>query len=147
MSVWDDILDLFVRGGLEIVTTEPAGPQGERGHSIRTLVMRDADVITWVEPAEDYTALWAQHQQSVQQKMRSIRLFRWSLRYGVFVLLSGAFILSNVSNFINQQLLPMLISLVVSVVAAFLIRLGVSLTVRLLIRRQLEKYLAPLRNL
>lgn len=147
MAVQQDLLDLFVRGGLEIITPEDGEPDGEGHRSIRTLVMADADIITWVPagPAGGAAdeALWTAHQQRVTGKIRSLRMLRLLLKYGGFVVMFGLFTLFNL---VARDLVALLISFLVSVVMGYLIRLGVSAAMRLFIQRQIDKYLRPLFN-
>ena len=143
MGVRQDLLDLFVRGGLEIVTPADGEPAGEGHLSIRTLVMPDADIITWVQPGVMDEAMWTQHQERLRQKISSIHILRWSLKWGGFIIMTGLFVLFNLWV---QQLIPFLISLLVSFVMGYLIRLGFSAALRLYIQRQNDKYLGPLVN-
>ena len=142
MKFWQELVDLYGKGGLEIVTEyEQDAAAAKQPLLIRTVVQPDADIITWVHPGAESVSLWERHQRKLQSKIRSAQRVRWLLKYAGFILVLVPF---TIYNAFTRELIPLIASFLLSITAAFLFRYLIALVLRLYIRHQLDKYLSTL---
>ena len=142
MKFWLDLLELYGKGGLEVVTEKESDQAAaNRPLFIRTVVQADGDVITWVHPQVKSESLWELHQQKLRDKIQSIQLARGLLRYFGFVIVSVPLLFYNLRV---REFIPMIATLLIGLAVAWLIRYLIAFLIRFYIRKKINQYAAAL---
>jgi hypothetical protein len=146
MGALQDIIDLYGKGGIEVVTfAGTTETSSENDLLLRTVIQANANLITWIRPGKDTESSIERHHEKLQSHLKSIKDLRrrlnaagWFLTIAFVLLFYGISAGFDVSQFVR---------LLAAAAAAFLFRILFKYLIfnifRRYVRRKLQKYLSP----
>jgi len=150
MSVMQDIIDLYSKGGIEI-TTFAAAQDASAGQLplIRTVIQPNASLITWVHSGEESEKAIERHHDTLQSHLQAIKNLRQRLKTGAWVAAVAAVLFFNAYNFDldlgwGWQVIRLLLSAGAVVLLRYLFRYLILFVFRWYFRRKIQQYFSSL---